>query len=98
MVNRTIENKKLGVKATIKENLRQRDLEAFGESRAAETGVSASQSRGANVRAAINAAWFTELTPAMTAEQVGDQIPAVVRLLGDWIDKIYVELIEIPPE
>lgn len=98
MVKKTIENKKLGVKAMIKADLRQRDLEAFGASRSEETAISMSQNRGANVRAAIRAGWFTELKPEMSAEQVGDQTPAVICLLGDWIDDIYAELVTIPPE
>lgn len=92
-----IEHKKLGVKATVK-RLTQRDLEKFGESLALETPASASQRRGANVRAAINAGWFEGLTPAMTADEVGDQPPTVIKLLGDWIDQVYGEVTTIPPD
>ena len=93
-----VEHKTLHVKANIKDNLTQRDLEAFGAVMASESGRSASEHRGSNVRAAIIAGWFTELEPAMTADQVYDQHPAVIKLLGDWIDKVYGEVTEIPPE
>ncbi|MHB0922608.1 MAG: hypothetical protein ACYC3H_01410 [Bellilinea sp.] len=94
-----IEHKKLGVKAVLKP-LTQRDLEKFGEALAAEPTPAASASfrRGANVRAAIKAGWFEELTPAMTVDEVGDQPPSVIKLLGDWIDQVYGEVTNIPPD
>lgn len=93
----TIEHKGLGVRATIKP-LTQRDLENFSAAVVSEETRTATQRRGANLRAAIKAGWFSELDPAMTAEQVADQRPAVVRLLGEWIEAIYVEVTTIPPE
>lgn len=93
----TFEHKKLGIKATIK-SLKQRDLEAFGAAISKEPKGSKSQDAGANVRAAIQAGWFTELTPVMTVEQVGDQSPAVIRFLGAYVDAVYQEVTTIPPE
>lgn len=94
----TIESKKLGVKATIK-SLLQRDLEKFGAA-LAEEGVlsSGSQRRGANVRAAIQAGWFTEIEPSLSVEQVADQLPAVIVFLGTWIDLVYREVTTVPPD
>ncbi len=94
---KTIEHKKLGVKAVIKV-LTQRDLEAFGAAYSEEKTNSASQMRGANTRAAIKAGWFAELEPAIKAEEVGDQPPAVVWILGDFVDQAYREATAIPPE
>ncbi|HWR66069.1 MAG TPA: hypothetical protein VN364_08115 [Bellilinea sp.] len=94
---KTIEHKKLGVKATIKP-LKQRDLESFGAVLAQLPSASTSQRRGANVRAAITAEWFSEIQPAMTVDQVADQEPVVIKLLGDWIDQVYGEVTIIPPE
>ena len=97
MDSKTIEHKKLGVKATIRP-LKQRDLESFGAALAQLPSESSSQRRGANVRAAITAGWFSEIQPAITADQVADQEPAVIKLLGDWIDQVYGEVTIIPPE
>ena len=97
MVQKTIENKSLGVKATIKP-LTQRDLESFGGAIAPEETKSASQRRGANVRSAIRAAWFIELKPELTAETVGDQSPALIKFLGDWVEEVYREVTDIPPD
>ncbi len=94
----TIESKKLGIKATIK-SLLQRDLEKFGAALADEGVLSSgSQRRGANVRAAIQAGWFTELKPELTPETVADQLPVVIKVLGDWIDLVYREVTTIPPD
>lgn len=98
MKQNKVDHKTLHVKAEIKDNLTQRDLEAFGAVLASEGTVSLSQKRGANVRAAIQAGWFKELQPAMTVEQVAEQSPVVIRLLADWIDEIYDEVTTIPPE
>jgi hypothetical protein len=96
-VERTIEHKKLGLRATIKP-LRQRDLESFGAAFAPESITTASQRRGANLRAAIRAGWFTDLQPAMTADEVGDQPPAVVRYLGEFVEAVYGEVTTVPPD
>lgn len=93
----TIEHKGLGVRATVKA-LKQRDVEVFSQVLISEEVRTASQRRGANLRAAIQAGWFTELTPAMTVESVADQAPAVVRLLGEWIEAVYAEVTTVPPE
>lgn len=93
---KTIENKTLGVKATIKP-LTQRDLESFGSAMSEEDTKSASQRRGANVRSAIRAAWFSELKPELTADIVGDQSPALIKLLGEWVEEVYREVTNIPP-
>ncbi len=93
----TIDHKKLGVHAEIKD-LRQRDLEAFGAVIAREDLGSASQCNGANVRAAIQAGWFKDLTPAISVDQVADQSPAVIRLLGSFVEAVYREVTQIPPE
>ena len=50
------------------------------------------------MRAAITAGWFSEIQPAITVDQVADQEPAVIKLLGDWIDQVYGEVTIIPPE
>lgn len=97
-MERGIEHKKMRIKAVVK-RLTQRDLERFGEAISSEPpATSASQRRGANVRAAIKAEWFETLEPAMTVDQVGDQEPAVVKFLGDWIDMVYAEVTNIPPD
>lgn len=95
---KNIQHKTLEVHAKLKD-LRQRDLEIFGAA-LAEEGVllSASQRRGANVRAALKAGWFEVLQPEMTVESVADQHPAVIKLLGEAIDTIYGEVTAIPPE
>lgn len=93
----SIQHKKLGVKATVR-SLCQRDLEAFGAAITKEDLGSASQRMGANVRAALQAGWFIELEPALTADQVVSQPPAVIRLLGGFVETIYREVTEIPPE
>ena len=97
MEPKTIEHKKLGVKATVK-SLKQRDLESFGAVLSQLPSESASQRRGANVRAAIIAGWFSEIQPAITADLVADQEPTVIKLLGDFIDQVYGEVTIIPPE
>lgn len=98
MEPRTITNKTLGVKATLVEPVTQGHLERFGAHMAEEQTGSASQRRGANVRSALSAGWFVALSPEMTPTQVSDQDPRVVRLLGDWIDRVYAEVTTIPPE
>jgi len=96
-MEKTIKHKTLEVHAVIKD-LRQRDLEAFGSAFMRERPTSASERRGANVRAAIQAGWFEKLDPPMTVEIVADQDPRIIRLLGDAIDDIYEEVTAIPPE
>jgi len=93
----TIQHKGLGIRAVMKE-LTQRDLENFGAALALEKMESASQRRGANLRAAIRAGWFTELEPAIAVDQVADLLPVVVKFLGEWIDLVYAEVTKIPPE
>jgi len=92
-----IEHKKLGVRAVIKP-LKQRDLEAFGAALSETPSESASQRRSGNVRAAIQAGWFSEITPPLTIEDIPDQLPVVIKLLGDFIDRVYSEVTTIPPE
>ena len=91
-----LEHVGLGVRARIKD-LTQGDLEAFGAALVGEATDSASQRRGAYLRAALVAGWFVELVPALEAEQVIGQSPARVRLLGDWVDQIYGEVTNVPP-
>lgn len=96
-MDKSIQHKTLEVRAKVKE-LKQRDLEAFGSYWMQERPTSASERRGANVRAAIQAGWFEELEPAMTVEDTYNQDPRIIRLLGDAIDQIYEEVTAVPPE
>jgi hypothetical protein len=98
MEPRKLTHRSMGVAAELKEPLTQGDLEAFGDALMREKLISASQRRGAYLRAAISAGWFKTLAPEMKAEEVAAQPPAVVRLLGDWLDQVHDEVTAIPPE
>lgn len=98
---RSLEHPGLGVRAQVKE-LTQGDLERFGAAIVGEMARnpenSTSQRRGNALRAAIAAGWFEELAPVIAVSQVNDQAPAVVALLGEWIDRLYIEVTTIPPK
>jgi hypothetical protein len=98
MEPRVIEHKGLGIRLVIQEPaaLKQGDLERFGDAIAVEAAQSRAQQRGANVRAAIAAGWILE--PTWTADQVGQQKPAVIGWISGIVDATYQEITTVPPE
>ena len=83
--------------ATFREDLRQRDLEAYEEAinTAGIGSVRGSQRvAGIMVRGAITAGWFTDLSdPAAVAGMTGKE----VRALRTQVDDLYEELTTVDP-
>jgi hypothetical protein len=83
--------------ATVKEDLTQGDLEAFGDVfDLVEVGkVNIPRRNGTAFRAALTAGWLT--IPNVTAEDVATIKPDVVRWFGNKMLDLYVEVTKIDP-
>jgi len=90
-----IKHESLGVDIKVKDDLRQKHIEALMDAFDGENTQGIVRYHGAIVRSAIIAGWIE--SPAMKAEDVGDMYPAVIRFVGEALDKIYSEITEIPP-
>lgn len=93
----------------LKEDLRQKDLEAWNAAFMLLPRLGTAGQHGAAVRAAIAAGWIVEPTTRYAGAQngtgpqylldgvdVGDMHPAHVFQLGEAIDRLYQELTTIP--
>jgi hypothetical protein len=85
------------VEATIKDDLTQGDLEAFGDVfDVVEMGnVNIPRRNGTALRAALTAGWMT--IPNITAESVVMMKPDAVRWFGNKMMELYLEITKIDP-
>lgn len=96
-------NEKLGIEVEIRDDLLQKDLEAYNAAfrehnpLGSSMLVSAGERWGLAVRAAIAAGWFEKLEPPLTVEDVATTKPYIVRAIAAQVDKVYGALIDIPP-
>jgi hypothetical protein len=88
------EHPALGVKLVVNE-LTQGKLEKLLENLKDKTGLPLGQYYGSLVRAAIIAEWLEE--PDWEVEDVADQKPAVIKWMGEQIDRLYAEATTVPP-
>jgi len=81
------------------EALKQRDVERYMAAyRAIKIGDSLHEQNGKVLRAALASGWVKAISPPMTADDVGQQKPGIVRWFAQHIDVLYAEVTAIPPE
>lgn len=93
MIEKT--HKTLGVSLKVEE-LSQGMLELYLDEMNGKNSLPIGKYYGEIVRAAVKVGWLVE--PAWSPEDVKTQKPAVVRWIGEQLDKLYGEATTVPPE